>query len=423
MKKVLIIDAKFPNTGGNRTEKFVKFLPKFGWKPLVLTIDQTKKNPYFKNIISQYDKRKFQLYNTKTILSFFCLNKFRMERLSGFLSSLLFIPDKTIAWFPLAVNMGCRIIKKENPQIIYSTSPSEGVHLIAYQLKKRTGLPWVADFRDLWTQYKKRYKPLTNFHHLINKFIERSIYCRWSDAIVANTEENKDIILNNFKIKTDKINIITNGYDLDDISKISKINLIDKKKKFTIGYMGGLEKTAICYKEFLSGFSLALKKENNISLQLWSVISKKLNRDIFKSSIIKKHVVLNEYLPHKECMKAIAKVDIFVVLLSKGYENVVPQKLFNYLCYEKPILAVVPSSGRAAKIIKDCNCGRVVEPDNIAGIAKAILDYYVKWKKRPIQLIKKNEEKLKYNRVNLTQELVMLFTKTLSKKNIKTDIM
>ena len=78
MKKVLIIDAKFPNTGGNRTEKFVKFLPKFGWKPLVLTIDQTKKNPYFKNIISQYDKRKFQLYNTKTILSFFCLNKFRI---------------------------------------------------------------------------------------------------------------------------------------------------------------------------------------------------------------------------------------------------------------------------------------------------------------------------------------------------------
>ena len=413
MKKVLIIDEQFPNTGGTRTEKFVKYLSKFGWQPIILTIDQREKNPFFQFIIDSYETRKFKLYNTKTFPSFSFLNRFKLERMAGILNSFFFIPDLNVAWLPFAVNMGCRIIEKENPHIIYSTSPSEGVHLIAYSLKKKMGLPWVADFRDLWTLYKKRYKPPTAFHHLINRFIEREIYCRWSDAVVANTKENKDIIVNEFKVESAKVNIITNGYDPDDIPILSDKNIAPREDKLILGYMGGLEKAAICYKEFLSAFAIAIKKESNFSLQLWAMISKKLNRDIFKNPIIKDHVVVNPYLPHQKCIEALRKVDLLVVLLSSGYEHVVPQKLFNYLCLRKPILGVVPSEGRAAKIIRNCNIGIVVDPNNVDGIAKSLLEHYERWRKKSIQPIKDSQTLKKYQRDNLTLKLANLFERTL----------
>ena len=55
MKKVLIIDERFPSTGGSRTEKFVKFLPKFGWEPLILTIGQKGRNDYAEEILQNND--------------------------------------------------------------------------------------------------------------------------------------------------------------------------------------------------------------------------------------------------------------------------------------------------------------------------------------------------------------------------------
>ena len=128
-----------------------------------------------------------------------------------------------------------------------------------------------------------------------------------------------------------------------------------------------------------------------VALLLWSLISKQLNHDIFQHPIIKDHVVLNPYLPHQKCIEALGKVDLLVVLLSRGYEHVVPQKLYNYLCLMKPILGVVPSGGRAAQIIRDCNCGFLVEPDNVDGIAESILEQYEKWKKRSIQPINDNQ--------------------------------
>jgi glycosyltransferase involved in cell wall biosynthesis len=306
-----------------------------------------------------------------------------------------------------------RIIKKEMPQIIYSTSPNEGVHLIAYHLKKKMGLPWVSDFRDLWTLYEKRYNPLTTMHHLINKYIERSVYRKWSDAIVANTDENRKIIIKEFGVDPAKIVVITNGYDPSDISQSRDKKDQKNGRRFNIGYIGGLEKPAICYREFLSAFAIAVSQEKNLVLQLWARVSKQLQREI-NNSMLKDHVVINPYMPHKECMNNLTKVDTLLVLLSDGYQHVVPQKLYNYLGLSKPVLAVVPPEGRSANIIKECNCGTVVDPKKVGNIAEALLSQYERFKANggPPQINKRALEK--YQRDNLTLRLAKLFESTVA---------
>ena len=408
MKKVLMIDERFPSTGGSRTEKFVKYLPGFGWEPLVLTINQMRKNPFAEEILTNYTSPNLKIYGTRTIPDFLILKRFNLSRIGEILNSFFLVPDRTIAWLPHAVRKGLEVIQKENPQIIYSTSPSEGVHLIAYFLKKSTRLPWVTDFRDLWTLYQERYKPRTFFHHFINCYIEKSLCQRWSDLVIANTEQNKNMIVSNFKVDPHKIEVITNGFDPDDAIEVKTHQ--ERQKKMILGYLGAFEKTAICYREFLTGLANAIQYEKRFSVKLWSPTSDPLLSDIKKHNLTD-HITFEEYVSHQACMKAIGMVDVLVVLLESKYPHVVPQKLYNYLAFNKLILAIVPPDGYAATVIRETNTGIIVSPDDTAGITEGLLELHHRWQKGKLK-IKVNYTVLqKYRRDQLTKKLANVFDK------------
>ncbi|MFH1674147.1 MAG: glycosyltransferase [Pseudomonadota bacterium] len=406
MKKVLIIDERFPSTGGSRTEKFVKYLPQFGWEPIVLTIDQIGRNPFAEELLNNYSGPRPKIYGTKTLPNFSILKKFNLQRIGGYLNSFFFVPDVTVAWLPYAIEEGLKIIHRESPQIIYSTSPSEGVHLVARFLKKKSGLPWVADFRDLWTLYEKRYNPPTSFHHLVNTYIEKSIYLRWSDFIIANTPHNKAMLCKHFSVDSSKLEVITNGFDPDDALKPEQRNEI--KEKMTLGYFGGLEKHAICYQEFLAGFERALRLEKGISLNLWSAISDQLKSD-FQENGLNRHITLKPCVSHQQGMKELGGADVLVVLLANGYPHVVPQKLYNYLALNKPILAIVPPNGYAASIVQETNSGVVVSPDDISGIADSLTELHEQWRSGSFGIKVNDAAVRKYRRDELTRKLSVVF--------------
>jgi glycosyltransferase involved in cell wall biosynthesis len=406
-KKALIIDEQFPFTGGSRTEKFVKYLPKFGWQPLVLTKLENSGKQYAEKILSNYNHRTLKLYQTKAAPDFFLLNKFGLIRIAGILNSFFLIPDINTAWLPFAIKKGIKIINKEKPEIIYSSSPREGVHLIAYFLKKKLGLPWVADFRDLWTLYEGRYKPLTFFHHAINKYIEKSIYSKWSDVVIANTPENKKIIAEKFNVNTNKIRVITNGYDTDDV------DLIQNKKcdngYLTIGFIGGIQKPALCYDEFLQAFAYAIEGGKKIKLLMWSEKSDRLIRLLKKYKGVIDNVEFKQYVPHQQCLRELQQVDVLLVLLAKEYPCVVPQKLYNYLGLKIPIIGIVPEYSRAAKIIIKSRCGFVISPDNIATITNSLIQLHNEWSNGTLTIKPRLEILFEYRRDTLTKKLVQIF--------------
>lgn len=407
MKKALIIEEKFPNTGGTRTEKFTKFLPQFGWEPIILTISQIDQNPFAEEILKNYTSPTLKIYGTKTLPNFSVLKRFNLTRLAGILNSLFFIPDTNAAWMPYAIIEGLRIIRHEKPQIIYSTSPHEGVHLIAYLLKRKMQLPWVADFRDLWTLYQQRYRPPTFVHHLINSYLEKSIYLHWSDSIIANTEENRELLVKYFQINNSKIYVIPNGFDPEDISEITSPER--KEETMILGYLGGVEKPAICFKEFLAGYEKAVTLEKRFSMKLWSVVSDRLKSTIIENSELRNHIVFSGYLSHQASMKELARVDILVVLLAGNYPHVVPQKLYNYLALKKPILAVVPPDGRAAQIIKETKSGIVVSPNDSDAIAEHLLELHKSWEKGSMEINIDKEKLAEYRRDLLTKKLATIF--------------
>jgi glycosyltransferase involved in cell wall biosynthesis len=409
-KKVLIIDEQFPYHGGSRTEKFVKYLPQSEWKSIILTNSENKQNYLIKDSQEPSNHNGFTLYRTSSIPNFFVLKKFNLERFAGILNGLFFIPDINVAWLPFAIIKGAQIIEKEKPEIIYSSSPREGVHLIAYFLKKKSGLPWVADFRDLWTLYKGRYKPLTIFHDAINTYIEKKIYRKWSDVVIANTPENKEIICKNFKARYEKIHVITNGYDPDDAEIGSKKNI--KSQHFKVGFIGDLEKPALCYDSFLKAFASATQRRKNFKLMIWTKNPGRLMRLIKKYNAVNNSIEFMPYVPHKQCLRELQRVDILLVLLGKKYPHVVPQKLYNYLGLQIPILGIVPEYSRAAKIIRTSRCGFIVSPDDPSRITDNLIQLNNKWLNGNLKIEADQEILFKYRRDILAKKLARIFNAT-----------
>jgi hypothetical protein len=173
MKKVLIITYYWPPAGGpgvQRILKFAKYLPDFGWQPLVLTVSKGEYPALDKSLYKEIPQEA-EVFKTKSFEPNLLYKKFvgldqdasipisvLSEEKSSLKKSLahwirinFFIPDAKIGWQPFAITEGKRIIENHQPDIIFSSSPPPTVHLIARRLKKYARLKWVADFRDPWT--------------------------------------------------------------------------------------------------------------------------------------------------------------------------------------------------------------------------------------------------------------------------------
>ena len=170
MNKVLIVTYYWPPSGGisvQRIVKFSKYMPAFGWEPIILTVDYGS----YSQIDQSYLKDIEQIQNVHRAISLephWIYNKIRPKQrkssgkstkkssagrltrvidwVADFIRLNIFIPDARIGWYPGAVREGLKIIAQEKPALIFSTAPPFTSHLIAKKLHQKSGLPWVADF-------------------------------------------------------------------------------------------------------------------------------------------------------------------------------------------------------------------------------------------------------------------------------------
>src|SRR5438132_13514328 len=147
MKKVLMIAFHFPpysgGSGIHRTLKFTRYLPEFGWQPIVLTASR--------QAYGARAKDDYQIPKGVEVARAFALDTKRHLSLRGKYFQSLALPDQWVTWWPGAVALGCNLIRKHRPDVIWSTYPIATAHLIGLTLYRLIGIPWVAYIRDPWT--------------------------------------------------------------------------------------------------------------------------------------------------------------------------------------------------------------------------------------------------------------------------------
>ncbi|HAR85854.1 MAG TPA: hypothetical protein DCR69_08980, partial [Clostridium sp.] len=256
--KVLFIAHIFPPVGGSgvqRSLKFVKYLRDFGWEPIVVTVGNTMYPLKDETLVSEipeeievikidervnvdtaYANKLVQIYsgivNDNGLMQEYIkeLNKSQEH-----LNQLLFQPDTYILWAAEVLDKIDDKVDFERIDMVYTTSGPYSDHIIGYYLKQKYDKPWVADFRDEWTN-----NPYVNFDknsilYKVNYAMENNIV-NHADNIIAVTPTSKQNYEKIFCLEANKVHEITNGYDEEDFNNL--ISNKEKNEKFTIIHNG-----------------------------------------------------------------------------------------------------------------------------------------------------------------------------------------
>ncbi len=418
-KTVLVFSYFFPpagNVGVHRTLRFLKWLPAYGWNPIVLTpanakvpdldesllVKVSEDLPVFRtHSVEKFNKGKSIDANSidrpsSVARSSSVVSKFR-ERSADLLSDLrryVSIPDEKRGWVRSAVRDGATVIERHSVDAIYVTGKPFSSYLIGEALSRRTGVPWIMDLRDLWT-LNARIRPRSPLHGMLERRLERRLL-QSAATVVVNTPGNRMDFLRSFpECSAEKFVTITNGFDTDDFEGLPQ----EKFEKFTIAYSGtfyfdagakprfyrrvlGLQqRRAELYDTYSPKYlfqavarliDMSPEMRDRVEIVITGPGCEKA-KPLVKEYGLEQHVNLLGWLDYRASLAILRQSHVVCLTLSRGKESEgwIPSKLFQYLGSGTPILALAPK-GDVAEIIHETGNGDVVPPDDVDAIAAAV---------------------------------------------------
>lgn len=404
MRRTLIVAHFFPPQGGagvQRTLKFVKYLSEFGWQPVVLTVRSTStlQDPSLLREIPD----SALIYRTPALQ----LPALLPWRIRQWLTRWLLIVDGQLGWLPFAVSTGRRIIREQNIATIYTTSAPYTDHLIGLCLKRQTGLPWFADFRDPWADnFAAHYATVWHERKVHN--LERQVFSS-ADRIGVTADRQREFYCCKYGERIGaKVLTITNGYDpTDSIEPTTQV--ARDTSTFTLTYMGSLYGTRTA-SPFIKGLHQAIQDgslpRERVKVHFVGNTGQEIEKILAKTGL-GSIVIRSRYVPHQEVMAHLSAADVLLLIQSTDSELTIPAKVFEYLATHRPILALIPP-GATADILANIGGSMIIAPDDVAGIAKSLGQLYKAWGTKTLESSVKPEMLRAYERRSLTRTLAQV---------------
>lgn len=425
-KKILIITYYWPPAGGpgvQRWLKFAKYLPDFGWKPIIYTpenpsyplLDETLMKDIPENIEMVRTKiwepyqlaEKLNKSNKKFKAGQFDVGKNQSwkSKLSIWVRGNFFIPDARVFWVKPSVTFLEKYLKENKIDTIVTSGPPHSLHLIGLGLKnKMPDLKWVADFRDPWTEisYYKHLK-LTKSSDKKHRQLESDVF-KNADITLATSYTDAE----NFRKAGANAFCITNGFDESDSSKKAVENKNSQiEKAFTLSYIGVLEQ--LRNPENLWKALDELVKENaefaaDFKLKFVGRIDDKILHSIENSSL-KNHILNLGYLAHGKAVKEMQNSNLLLItnFPNESSRGIIPGKIFEYLASGKQILSFGPDKADVAKILEETQAGKHFSYQDTEAVKSFILEKFNLWKNG--SLLENTQHIEQFSRKNLTQQL------------------
>ncbi len=410
-QKVLIVSYYWPPSGGagvQRFLKFAKYLPYYGVEPVILTCS----NPTYPildpslatdipNGLAVYYSRTiepFGLYsrltgispqkaaNPTTILGAKHISF--PQRVVRWFRANLFVPDARIGWVPFARSKARSLVRKYRIATVITTGPPHSTHFIGRGLKRKTGIRWIADFRDPWTDiHYNRALPRTRFTKKWDLRMESSVL-KEADHITVTAPGTARY----FAQKVNRsYHTIPNGFDPDDFgnetrphgksidggssgskeppegaSKVLSPTSVKSHRPLLIRHVGSITETSIPVNliQVLSRFS-----DDEIRMEFIGLVHPDVPKKV-KSMGLENKIKIKSYLPHKKAIALMQQSDINVVVVHRSEDSriLIPGKLYDYLNAGKPVMVIGPPDGDTAAIVRQCRIGQTFDYTDETGL-------------------------------------------------------
>ncbi|MCX5998705.1 MAG: glycosyltransferase [Chloroflexi bacterium] len=424
-----------------RTLKFVKYLPSFGWRPIVLTprhpgyeyLDYSlveeippEAKIYRTASIEPYPwattaKKRFSSgtptkggTTTKKWYSRLVRSIFQAEwRIGRFVArNFVFVPDYHVGWIPFAVLSGIRIIRKEKIDVIYATGDPWSDFIVGFFLRCLTGKPLVLDMRDPWTLRAEGVSTSRIGKKAEDFWESRCISA--ASKVINVTEGAAQAYIEKYPfIDKTRFVCITNGYDQPDFDGMAS----RKTARFTISSTGAFNRRAPA--PFFEGLAHLFEGEESLRDKVRVKHMGTGSRVV--STLAREHQLEDmldviPYAEHRTSIQLLMDSDVLLVVLdmSVAEQDVrllpLPAKLFEYLAARRPILAIVPSQSAVAGIVSSTESGVVVDPEDIPGIASAVRELRRQYGEGTLGIHAASDIR-RFERKELTRRLAQLLDK------------
>lgn len=427
MKKVLIITYYWPPTGGagvQRWLKFSKYFRKFGWEPVIYTPsnpdfpinDETLLKDIPDNITvlktpitEPYDiyRRIMRKKKTETVNQGFLSEGKENTLLQSamiWVRGNFFIPDARKFWIKPSVAYLSDYVQKHKIDAIISTGPPHSMHLIAMGLKLKHNIPWIADFRDPWTQidFYSQLK-LSSFADNKHKKLENQVLTFADKVVTVSPTCGTDLE----KLGKRKVNVITNGFDTDDFKFTPDSKMLDG---FLFHHIGALNKDRNPYTLWKVLGDLC-KENPELRKDLKLRFTGKTDAIVFESlrqNGLEENYQRSDYMPHSEVVKLMTQSPVLLLPLNNTPNNagVLSGKLFEYLAAKRPIFGIGLPNADAAAILKQTQAGVMVDFDDYDSTKKEIIALYEKYKSNTLEIQSGSIDR--YSRENCAKEYAFL---------------
>ena len=367
---MLIITYYWPPSGGagvQRWLKFSKYLPEFGWDPVVFTPENPDVPVGDITLLGEISPRvqvlKMPIFEPSRVVSLFgrnmstsrmgASNKSRNKTsiIKGFISWVrgnIFIPDARVTWVKPAVTYVNKWIRENHIDAIITTGPPHSMHLIGLGVKKTyPELKWMSDFRDPWSDmdylddFKMGNRAKRKLIEMEKKVVE------YSDKITITSPSIVKTLLGDGS--KDKATLIQNGWDRLDFQDVKSPS--NNSKVFKIGHFGSLYGS-----RNVPGLWRALKKWNlieNLKIEIYLVGS--VGEEIKMELKDHQHVKFISSLSHKQAVIEMIGCDALLLVqnATDASRKCTPGKVFEYIACERPLLSICNSPSDLATLLKN----------------------------------------------------------------------
>jgi hypothetical protein len=398
VKKVLIISYYWPPSGGIgvlRCLKIAKYLREYGWEPVIFTADNahypTIDEDNFKDIHPDTHIIKQKIWEPYSLFKYF--NRLKkdanvnnvfsthdekmglMYKISVWIRSNFFIPDARAMWIKPSVKKLTKYIKENPVDAIFSDGPPHSNTRIATLVSQKTGIPWLADFQDPWSQvdYFAQLR-LTKWGLKKHLKYEQEAFQQASEISIVSPSWKEDLE----ELGASDVDVVYWGYDPDDYQTMEPVqDLIGKFSLLHAGIMGHDRNPENMFEAIAE-----LQSENetfakDFRLVLLGQVDHHVRQSIAKHKI-ESMVEFRGSVSRKEALQAIFSTRMLLLLLNQqpNAKGRIPGKLFEYLAARRPVLNFGPINSDVANLLTESVAGHTFDYSDKEGVKSYLKNQY-----------------------------------------------
>jgi len=375
MKKALLIAYHFPpireSSGIQRTLSLTRYLNEHGWQPFVLTVAS-------KAYIETDEGQLKDIPDNIVVKRAMAWDASKHFSIAGRYLRCLALPDRWASWVFAGVVSGLAMIRKNKPDVIWSTYPIATAHFIGLILHRLTGVPWVADCRDPMIQGDS---PSDAAQRCIYRWVEGQVV-KHASRVIFTTKGTRQVYIERYpEVNHSHFVVIPNGYDEGFFSAVEK-QLVNKQApnaKITLVHSGILyhsERDPTVFFEALSELKQSrIISADNVHIILRATGFAKIFQPMLDELLINDLVSLEPGFGYMQALKEMLSADGLLLFQGSNCNQQIPAKLYEYFRAAKPIFALTDKVGNTAETIREAGVNNIVDLTNKEEIKKGIVDF------------------------------------------------